>query len=96
MIKKIVISVETAAATLVKRYSYLTQCAAGLIIKEISISVETAATTLVKRYGYLSQCAAGLIIKAVQTAATTLEKAILIFSNQGCSHPSKKKYLNFI
>ena len=65
IIKEILISVETAAATLVKRCGYLTKCVAGLIIKEILISVETVATTLVKRYGYLTQCAAGLIIKEI-------------------------------
>ena len=41
-------SVETAAATLIKRCGYLTQGAASFITKEIVISVETAAATLVK------------------------------------------------
>ena len=35
IIEEILISVEIAAATLVKRYGYLTQCVTSLIIKEI-------------------------------------------------------------
>ena len=58
-------SIETAAVTLIKRCSYLTQGAASLITKEIIVSVETAAATLIKRYGYLTKCAAGIIIKDI-------------------------------
>ena len=79
------------AATLVKRYGYLTKRAAGLIIKKIVISVETVAATLVKRYGYLTQCVAGLIIKEiiilVETVVATLVKR--------CSRPYYKANFNF-
>ena len=61
--KEILIPVERVAVTLIKRYSYLTKCAASLIIKKILILVERVATTLVKRCSYLTKCAAGLIIK---------------------------------